>query len=102
MSLKATTTEEAQVDVREHAQGIVGELGSLVHEASGGSEVRDMVMRVAKQTAGLDSCVRETQQTLAASQSTVARLADKVEASNEQWKALAKAIDIVKVSSADL
>ncbi|KAJ2557887.1 hypothetical protein EV175_001076 [Coemansia sp. RSA 1933] len=100
MSLKTTTTvEEAQGDVRDHAQGIVGELGVLVQEASGGNEVRDMVARAAKQTAALDSSIRETQQQLRASQSVVVRLADRVEASNEQWKALAKAIDVVKVSS---
>ncbi|KAJ1736561.1 hypothetical protein LPJ72_001282 [Coemansia sp. Benny D160-2] len=97
-----TTVEESQADIRDHAQSIVGELGHLVHEASGGSEIRDMVMRAAKQTAALDACVRDTQQTLAAAQTTVARLADRVEATNEQWRGLAKVIDVVRVSSADL
>ncbi|KAI9501084.1 hypothetical protein GGI25_005868 [Coemansia spiralis] len=102
MSLKPTTVEEAQTDIREHAQGIVTELGSLVHEASGGSEIRDTLMRVAKQTAALDSCIRDTQQSLLAAQNTVVRLASKVEDTNEQLKALPKVIDIVKVASADL
>ncbi|KAJ1837528.1 hypothetical protein LPJ70_005821, partial [Coemansia sp. RSA 2708] len=98
----STAVEEARSDIREHAQGTVGDLGSLAQEVSGGSELRDMLMRAAKQTASLDICIRETQQSLAASQAAAARLAERVDSASEQWKSLPKTIDIVKVASADL
>ncbi|KAJ2909835.1 hypothetical protein GGI21_001483 [Coemansia aciculifera] len=97
-----TAVDEAQSDIREHAQAVVGELGSLAHEASGGSELRDMVMRAAKLTASLDPCIRDTQQALSTLQTGATRLAERTDESNEQWKSLAKTIDIIKVTSAEL
>ncbi|KAJ1745057.1 hypothetical protein LPJ58_006367 [Coemansia sp. RSA 1591] len=102
MNSKATATEEARADIREHAQATVSDLGSLAQEVSGGSELRDMLMRVAKQTASLDICIRETEQSLATSQAAAARLADRVDSASEQLKSLPKTIDIIKVASADM
>ncbi|KAJ1962000.1 hypothetical protein GGI12_002924 [Dipsacomyces acuminosporus] len=102
MSARSTAVEEAQADIHEHAQTVLGELGSLAQESSGGSELKDMLMRVAKQTAALDSVIKDTQQTLSSAQSSAARLADRIDDTNEQWKSLAKTIDIVKVSSSAL
>ncbi|KAJ2450197.1 hypothetical protein EV183_004451 [Coemansia sp. RSA 2336] len=102
MNPKPTAVEEARTDIREHAQATISDLGSLAHEVSGGSELRDLLMRAAKQTASLDTSIRETQQSLATSQAAVVRLATKVDNANEQWKSLHKTIDIVKVTSADL
>ncbi|KAJ2828380.1 hypothetical protein GGI24_002409 [Coemansia furcata] len=102
MSARATAVDEAQSDIREHAQAVVSELGSLAQEASGGNELRDAIMRAAKQTAALDACIRDTQQTLAAAQQGAQRLAERTDEANEQWKSLAKTIDIIKVASAEL
>ncbi|KAJ2744106.1 hypothetical protein GGI20_003246 [Coemansia sp. BCRC 34301] len=100
--MTSTAVDEAQSDIREHAQAAVGELGSLAQEASGGSEFRDMVMRAAKLTAGLDGCILNTQQSLSALQTGAMRLAERTDESNEQWKSLEKTIDILKVASAEL
>ncbi|KAJ2106102.1 hypothetical protein GGI13_004819 [Coemansia sp. RSA 455] len=102
MSGRTTAVEEAQSDIREHAQAVVNELGSLAQEASGGSELRDAIMRAAKLTASLDPCIRETQQALAATQIGATKLAERTDEANEQWKSLAKTIDIIKVASAEL
>ncbi|KAJ2628582.1 NAPDH-dependent diflavin reductase, partial [Coemansia sp. RSA 1694] len=91
-----TAVDEAQSDIREHAQAVVSELGSLAQETSGGSELRDMVMRAAKLTAALDPCIRDTQQALLALQTGAIQLAERTDESNEQWKSLAKTIDILK------
>ncbi|KAJ2697064.1 hypothetical protein H4218_004194 [Coemansia sp. IMI 209128] len=102
MSGRATAVEEAQSDIREHAQLVVGELGSLAQETSGGSELRDTIMRAAKLTASLDGCIRDTQQALSATQAGAMKLAERTDEANEQWKSLAKTIDIIKVASAEL
>ncbi|KAJ2778736.1 hypothetical protein H4R18_004424 [Coemansia javaensis] len=98
----STAVEEARAGIRERAQATVGEAGALAQETSGGSEVRDMVMRAARQTAGLDAFIRDTQQSLAASQAAAVRLAARVDGASEQWKSLSKTIDIVRVACADL
>ncbi|KAJ1647338.1 hypothetical protein J3B02_005386 [Coemansia erecta] len=101
--IKTTAVEEAQTDIREHTQAIVGELGLLTQEMSGGSEVREMLSKVSRQTAiSLDMCIKDTQQSLVNAQSTAARLAAKVEDANERWRSLDKTVDIIKVSSASM
>ncbi|KAJ1728215.1 hypothetical protein LPJ61_004153 [Coemansia biformis] len=102
MNTKSTAVEEARSDIRERAQATVGDLGALAQEVAGGSELRDLLARAAKQTAALDACIKETQQSLAASQATVVRLAERVDSANEQWRALAKTVDVVKVACADI
>ncbi|KAJ2237179.1 hypothetical protein GGF40_004119 [Coemansia sp. RSA 1286] len=100
---KTTAVEEAQTDMREHTQNIVGELGWLTQDMSGGSEVRELLSKAARQTAvSLDLCIKDTQQSLAAAQGTAARVANKVEDASERWRGLAKTVDIVKVSSASM
>ncbi|KAJ2610636.1 NAPDH-dependent diflavin reductase [Coemansia sp. RSA 1365] len=102
MSHKHTAVEEARSDIREHAQATVGDLGTLAQEVSGGNELRDMLIRAAKQTATLDSSLKEAQQSLTVSQSASVRLSQRVDSINEQWKSLPKTIDVVKVASADI
>ncbi|KAJ2850860.1 hypothetical protein IWW36_001584 [Coemansia brasiliensis] len=85
MNPKPTAVEESRSDIREHAQATISDLGSLAQEVSGGSELRDLLMRAAKQTASLDTSIRETQQSLATSQAAVVRLAAKTDNINEQW-----------------
>ncbi|PIA17678.1 hypothetical protein COEREDRAFT_85947 [Coemansia reversa NRRL 1564] len=102
MSHKHTAVEEARSDIREHAQATVGDLGTLAQEVSGGNELRDMLIRAAKQTATLDSSIKEAQQSLTVSQSAAVRLSQKVDNINEQWKSLPKTIDVVRVASADM
>ncbi|KAJ1814332.1 hypothetical protein LPJ75_002816 [Coemansia sp. RSA 2598] len=102
-SAKTTAVDEAQSDIREHTQAIVAELGALTQDMSGGSEVRDLLSKVSRQTAiSLDMCIKDTQQSLVGAQGTAARLAAKVEDANEKWRSLAKTVDIVKVSSASM
>ncbi|KAJ2774094.1 hypothetical protein IWQ56_000723 [Coemansia nantahalensis] len=98
----STAVEEARSDIRDHAQAAVFDLGALAQEVSGGSELRDMLARVAKQTAALDAVIKETQQSLVASQATVVRLEERVDSASEQWKVLAKTTDVVKVACAEI
>ncbi|KAJ2158171.1 hypothetical protein GGF46_003978 [Coemansia sp. RSA 552] len=101
-SSRTAAVEEARADIREHAQATVGDLGSLAQEMSGGSEVRDMLIRAAKQTALLDVCIKDTQQSLTASQATAVRLADRVDAANELLKSLPKTTDTINVAITDI
>ncbi|KAJ2717207.1 hypothetical protein H4R19_000151 [Coemansia spiralis] len=102
MNSKSTAVEEARPDIREHAQAAVADLGALAQEVSGGSELRDMLARAAKQTAALDAVIKETQQSLTAAQATAVRLEERVDSAGEQWKVLVKTIDVVKVACAEI
>ncbi|KAJ1719112.1 hypothetical protein LPJ53_006059 [Coemansia erecta] len=98
-----TAVCEGQADVREHTQGVVGSLGALAQEMSGGSEVREMIGRASRAMAtAVDLCVRDTQQSVQGSLATAARLAARVDEANEKWRTLAKTVDIVKVASGEL
>ncbi|KAJ1887961.1 hypothetical protein LPJ66_008824 [Kickxella alabastrina] len=102
-SSKSTAVEEAQTDIREHTQAIINELGSLAQEVSGGTEIRELLSRVSRQTAmSLDMCIRDTQQALVGTQGLATRLAAKTEDTQEKLKTLTKTIDIVKVASGEL
>ncbi|KAJ1887146.1 NAPDH-dependent diflavin reductase [Kickxella alabastrina] len=101
-SSKSTAVEEAQTDIREHTQAIINELGSLAQEVSGGTEIRELLSRVSRQTAmSLDMCIRDTQQALVGTQGLATRLAAKTEDTQEKLKTLTKTIDIVKVAGED-
>ncbi|KAJ1946427.1 NAPDH-dependent diflavin reductase, partial [Kickxella alabastrina] len=94
-SSKSTAVEEAQTDIREHTQAIINELGSLAQEVSGGTEIRELLSRVSRQTAmSLDMCIRDTQQALVGTQGLATRLAAKTEDTQEKLKTLTKTIDI--------
>lgn len=97
-TIPSTYVDCAHPDIRDHAQTIVNELGSLASESSGSHELRDTLLKAARQTASLDQHIRETQQSLTQSQKGACQLALRVDQLNERYKSLEKTTDILKLS----